>query len=152
MDALEMLESEHRDIEALLAKVDKAKGTRARHLIQELKDRVDLIEQLEEEYLFTPLRHDEDAKDMVLEGFSAHDLVDRLLGELSELKPDDELWRPKVHLLKENLEHHIREEETQLFPRVRMIWDDDKRRHLYRKMEQLKARIKKARQIGLLPA
>jgi hypothetical protein len=47
MDALEMLESEHRDIEALLAKVDKAKGTRARHLIQELKDRVDLIEQLE---------------------------------------------------------------------------------------------------------
>ena len=90
MDALEMLESEHRDIEALLAKVDKAKGTRARHLIQELKDRVDLIEQLEEE--------------------------------------------------------------TQLFPRVRLIWDDDKRRHLYRKMEQLKARIKKAREVGLLPA
>jgi hemerythrin superfamily protein len=151
LDALEMLESEHTDIRALLLKVEKAKDIRARHLLQDLKDRLELVERLEETYLYSPLRQDEDARDIVLEGFEEHAVVDRLIQELSELKPNDQAWHPKVKVLKENLERHIDEEESVLFPRVRMIWDTDKRRHLYRKMEQLKAQIRKDRELGLLP-
>jgi oligoendopeptidase F len=151
MDALQMLESEHDDIQALLAKLERAKGTRARHLLGELADRLDVLEPLEETYLYALLRQDEDARDIVLEGFQEHALVDKLVHELSVLKPEDEAWRPKVKVLKENVEHHITQEESELFPRVRLIWNDDKLHHLYRKMEQLKAQIKKQRELGLLP-
>jgi hemerythrin superfamily protein len=132
-------------------KLAKAKGTPARHIFQELKDQLDVVERLEDTYLYAQLRHDQDAREIVLEGFEEHALVNKLISELSELTPADKAWHPKVKLLVENLERHISDEETSLFPRVRMIWNSDKLRHLYRKMEQIKARIKKEKQLGLLP-
>jgi hemerythrin-like domain-containing protein len=150
MDALQLLEAEHDDIEALLQKLEKAKATRARHLFQELADQLDLVERLEQTYLYPPLRADPDARELALEHFAEHDLVDRLVAELKTLKPDDQDWQPKVKVLKEELDRHIRAEETELFPRLRLIWDADKLRHAYRKMEQLKAEWKKQKALGSL--
>ena len=150
MDALQLLEAEHDDIEALLQKLEKAKATRARHLFQELADQLDLVERLEQTYLYPPLRADPDARELALEHFAEHDLVDRLVAELKTLKPDDQDWHPKVKVLKEELDRHIRAEETELFPRLRLIWDADKLRHTYRKMEQLKAEWKTEKALGIL--
>ena len=66
---------------------------------------------------------------------------------LESVKPDDPIWRSKVHVLTLALEHHVPEEETQLFPKVRPIWDSDKLRNLYRKMESFKAQWKKDRDL-----
>jgi hypothetical protein len=62
----------------------------------------------------------------VLTGAEQHHLIDALFQELPQLRPDNPAWEPKV----------------------RLIWDTDKLRHPYRKMEQLKAQRKKEKELG----
>jgi hemerythrin superfamily protein len=147
MDALQLLESEHDDLEALVAKLEQARGAEARHLFTAVKDQYELIKALEGTYLYPQLRDDDLARDIVLEGSVEHSVIDTLLDELSQVKPDDPLWQPKVHVLTLALEHHVPEEETQLFPKVRLIWDSDKLRSLYHKMESFKAEWKRDRDL-----
>jgi hemerythrin superfamily protein len=147
MDSLELLESEHDDLEALVAKLEKARGASARHLFTAVKDQHELIEALEETYLYPSLRDDDLARDIVLEGAEEHRLLDTLLQQLSQLNPDDPTWQPKVHVLKVDLEHHLGEEEAELFPKVRLVLDADKLQHLYRKMESFKAEWKKDKEL-----
>jgi hemerythrin superfamily protein len=53
-------------------------------------------------------------------------------------------WQPKVKVLQENTEHHIEEEEGELFPKVRKIWNAAKREQVGGQMEEMKERQKKA--------
>jgi hypothetical protein len=145
MDALQLLESEYDDLEALVFRLEKAKGTEARHLFAVLRDQYEMIKALEGTYLYAPLSNEDLARDIVLEGYAEKGVMDTLFQDLSRVKPDDPLWQPKVHLLKEAVEHHVPEEKTSLFPKVRLIWDSDKLRHLYRTMESFKAKWKKDR-------
>jgi hypothetical protein len=148
MDALQLLESEHDDLEALVARLEKAKGAEARHLFTALRDQYEMIKALEGTYLYAPLRHEDLARDVVLECFAEHSAIDTLFQELSRAKPDDPLWQPKVHMLKEAVDHHVPEEEANLFPKVRLIWDSDKLRHVYRTMESFRAKWKKDRELA----
>jgi hemerythrin superfamily protein len=147
MDALELLENEHDDVQALIVQLAKKHGTEARKVFAELNERIRLHDHLEEEVFYPPLRQEEITREIVLEGTEEHHLVHILLDELSLLLPEDEAWTPKVILLKDLLDKHIRREETDLFPRVRTLWDEDTSRHLGRKMQQLMARWRKDRQV-----
>ena len=69
--------------------------------------------------------------------------MDVLIEELSALKPSDETFAPKMTVLQENTEHHIEEEEGELFPKVRKIWDSAKRQEVGRKMEAMKEQLMK---------
>jgi hemerythrin superfamily protein len=71
----------------------------------------------------------------VLESYQEHHVMDLLIQEIGQLKPDDEAFEPKVKVLQENTEHHIEEEEKELFPMVRKIWDVDKREQVGRAMQ-----------------
>jgi hemerythrin-like domain-containing protein len=64
--------------------------------------------------------------------------MDLLIKEISALKLSDEAFHPKLTVLQENTEHHIEEEEKELFPKVRKIWDVDKRKDVGAKMEAMK--------------
>jgi hemerythrin superfamily protein len=143
MDALVMLEEEHDDLKALLTKLARADGAPARHLFVGVKTLLALHEELEQTYFYPQLRQDEAARELALEAYEEHHVIDLVVVEISELKPKDEAWSPKVKVLKELVERHIDEEEQLLFPRVQDIWDSDKRRHVGRWMEELKARRKK---------
>jgi hemerythrin superfamily protein len=70
--------------------------------------------------------------------------MDLLIEEISALEPSAEEWAPKIKVLQENTEHHIEEEEGELFPKVRKIWDTAKREQVGRQMEEMKERQKKA--------
>ena len=59
------------------------------------------------------------AVDIVLEGYQEHHVVDLLMGELDTTPFDDETWSAKAKVMKENIEHHIEEEEGEWFPKVR---------------------------------
>ena len=135
-----MLEDEHDDMRAMLAHLLKAHGQAARHQFDEFSELLRLHEELEQAYFYPQLRQDEAARDIALESYEEHHLMDVLVDELAGLRPDDEQWMPKIRVLNELADHHMEQEEHTLFPRVRAIWDDDKRRHVGRHMEQLKAR------------
>jgi hemerythrin superfamily protein len=138
MDCLKLLSDEHDEVKKLFRQLDKAEGQKAAQLWAEISMKLTLHEELEETHFYPQLRKDERAKEIVLEAYQEHHVMDVLIEEINALKPDDEEFHPKVTVLQENTEHHIEEEEGELFPKVRKIWDNEKRQEVGRKMEEMK--------------
>lgn len=142
MDALQFLKDEHDEAKAVFSKLEKAKGAEASRLWEQLSSMLSLHEELEETYFYPRLREASSTEDLVLEGYQEHHVMDVLIDEIGSLKPSDEAWEPKIKVLQENTEHHIEEEESELFPKVRKIWDADMRKRVGEEMEMAKAQRK----------
>ena len=125
MDALTLLEQDHAVVKKILAEGDetteRAEKTRA-ELFARLKSELEIHERIEEEVLYPALRANPKSKEIALEGYEEHHVVDEILAELEMTPTTDEHWGAKFTVAKENLEHHIEEEETEMFPKARKIF------------------------------
>jgi len=142
-DAIQMLEREHRRFEELLKQgeetTDRAKKTR-HELLATLGAELTAHELLEEKVLYPALESHPEAREVVLEGFAEHHVADLLLGELREVATDDEQWGAKFKVLKENIEHHIQEEEGEMFRTARGVFSHEEMQELAARMRGLKRR------------
>jgi hemerythrin superfamily protein len=138
MDVLTFLKHDHDEVKAVFKQLEKAEGKRAEQLWQQLRDMLTLHETMEETYFYPRLKEDKRAKDLILESYQEHHVLDVLIGEISQFGPSDEQWQPKIKVLQENTEHHISEEEDELFPKVRKIWDSSLREEVGKLMQQMK--------------
>jgi hemerythrin-like domain-containing protein len=126
MNALEMLTADHRRVERLL---DELEGTTTRAVktrteaFGRLERDLVVHETIEEEIFYPALREHPKARELVIEAYVEHDVVDRLLGELASLSVEAEDWGPKAKVMIENLRHHIEEEENELFKQARAVFD-----------------------------
>jgi hemerythrin superfamily protein len=145
MDVLTLLKNDHDDVKQLFKQIEQAEGSDARQLWEEISSKLSLHEELEETLLYPTLKKEEAAKDLILESYQEHHVLDVLMGEINALKPSDEAWQPKIKVLQENAEHHIEEEEGELFPKVRKIWNTNKRQEVGRQMQQMKGERQKQR-------
>jgi len=147
MNAITMLERDHVKVKALLARLDsttpRATVTR-RDLFNRIKADLTVHETIEEEIFYPALRSHPRAKDIVLEGIEEHNVVDNLLGELSDLSPRHETWGAKATVMRENVEHHIEDEETDMFPQARRIFDRTELAELGKRMAARKVTAKAA--------
>jgi len=98
-------------------------------------------EVLEEEILYPALKEHDKAKDLALEGYEEHHVVDTIMGEMRDVSVEDETWTAKFSVMKENIEHHIEEEEGEMFPKAREIFSADE---LEEMGERMAARRKEA--------
>ena len=144
MDCLELLKEQHDEAKNLFKKLEKAEGASAQRLFDQLKQMLTLHEELEETYFYPELKKAETTEELILEGYQEHHVMDLLIEEISRLKPSAEEWQPKITVLQENTEHHIEEEEGELFPKVRKIWDAKRREEVGKKMQAMKAERQKA--------
>jgi len=138
MDCLTLLKNDHDEVKKLFAQLEKADGKNAQKLWSEISTKLQLHEDLEETLFYPRLRKDERAKDLILEAYQEHHVMDVLTEEINALKPSDEAFQPKVTVLRENTEHHIEEEEGELFPKVRKIWDTRERQEVGSAMQEMK--------------
>ena len=145
MDCLELLKKQHDDAKQAFKQLEEAEGSKAQQLWTELKTKLTMHEKLEETHLYPALKKEKAAEEIVLEAYQEHHVMDVLIEEISGLKPKDTEFHPKLTVLQENTEHHIEEEEGELFPKVRKIWDSQKRQEVGRKMEQLKDELSAGR-------
>lgn len=140
-DAIELLEAEHRQFEALLAKgeetTERARKTR-RTLLKTLTDALNAHELMEEKVLYPALQSHPQARDIVLEGYEEHHVADLIVKELHGVATDDEAWGAKFKVLKENIEHHIEEEEGEMFRSARGIFSRDELRELAERMRAVR--------------
>ncbi|HEU5356276.1 MAG TPA: hemerythrin domain-containing protein [Actinocrinis sp.] len=124
MDAIVLLKNDHKTVEKLFKQFEKlakqgspdpkAKADLVAEMIQELTTHTFI-----EESVFYPAAKAAGPKDEVLESVEEHHLVVWLLSELGGLDPADESYDAKVRVLMENVRHHVKEEEEELFPDVR---------------------------------
>ena len=138
MDVLTLLKEDHADVKDLFKRIEHAKGSRAREIWDEISTKLTLHEELEETHFYPKLKEEEGARDIVLESYQEHHVLDLLIDEINTLAPDDEAWEPKVKVLQENVEHHIEEEEGELFPKVRKIWNTNRRTEIGETMLRMK--------------
>ena len=140
-DPIAMLERDHRRLEELFEKGEKttARSGRSRKaLLATLKAELQAHELVEEKVLYPALKPHGEARDIVLEGYQEHHVADILVRELERLSPDDERWGAKFKVLKENIEHHIEEEEGDMFRTARVVLGRDRLEAIGRRMEALK--------------
>jgi hypothetical protein len=140
-DALELLEREHRRFEELLAQgeatTERGAETR-RRLLDTLAAELDAHELMEEKVLYPALQSHPEARDIVLEAYEEHHVADVIVRELRAVAADDEQWGAKFKVLKENIHHHIEEEEGEMFRAARGLLSRDQLRDLAREMVALK--------------
>jgi len=146
MDALSLLRDDHGKVKKLLAELEKTteRGVKTRtELFATIKGELAVHETIEEEIFYPELKAHPKAKDIVLEGFEEHHVVDVLMGELEAMDVDDENWGAKAIVMKENIEHHIEEEEGEMFKTARQVFDRYELEALGRRMEQRKRSAQK---------
>jgi hemerythrin-like domain-containing protein len=120
--------------------------TRA-ELFATIKGELTIHEVIEEEIFYPALKDHPKAKDIVLEGYQEHHVVDLLMGELEDLDVSDETWGPKALVMKENIEHHIEEEEGEMFPKARQVFDRQELEELGARMAERK--VSAQRELGV---
>jgi hemerythrin superfamily protein len=139
MNAIELLEGQHREVEGLFEKFESA-GENARKtkekLCREISDKLAVHAGIEEK-LFYPEAKNEDTEDILRESVEEHLAVKRVLADLLETEVTDEQFDARMKVLKEQIEHHVEEEEEELFPKVRKAMAEDELEDLGSRMEEL---------------
>jgi hemerythrin-like domain-containing protein len=126
MDAIAMLKADHEKVKELLAELETTteRGAKTRaELFATIKGELTVHETIEEEIFYPALKEHPKAKELVLEAYEEHHVVDTAMAELEGLDVSDETWGAKATVMKENVEHHIEEEESEMFKQARQVFD-----------------------------
>jgi hemerythrin superfamily protein len=118
MDFTRLLEADHRQVEDLFDKIEKAGGEQRRPLIDELTDALQAHMQLEEQVLY-PAMGPVTGEEAVLEANTEHDLARKILADVLALAPDEPGFGAALDAAKAGISHHVREEEGEIFPKLR---------------------------------
>ena len=127
MDAIKLLTQDHRTVERLFKTYERA-GERADKQKQKVVDQVirelSIHASIEEQLLYPAARKLSEKVDaQVLEALEEHHVAKATLAELEKMSPKDERFDAKMTVLMENVRHHVKEEEEELFPELRKRMD-----------------------------
>jgi hemerythrin-like domain-containing protein len=142
LDAIAYLEKDHRRFEDLLKQGQETTEravTGRTDLLNTLTALLNVHELIEEKVLYPALKAHPEAKDIVLEGYQEHHVADLIVKELQALPKDDEKWGAKFKVLKESIEHHIKEEEGEMFRTARGLFSRDELQQMGARMARMRA-------------
>jgi hemerythrin HHE cation binding domain-containing protein len=142
-DAITLLEIDHRRLENLLEQGEETteRAIKGRtELLNTLTAELNAHELIEEKLLYPALKEHPQAKDIVLEGYQEHHVADVIVRELHQVGKGDERWGAKFKVLKENIEHHIKEEEGEMFRTARAVLSREQLQNLGARMTTMKAK------------
>jgi hemerythrin superfamily protein len=142
-DAIDVLTSDHDAVDELFKKFDEL-GERAHKSKQEVV--ADICRELtihaaiEEEIFYPRVRAaGKELKNEVLEGVEEHKHIKEGVAELETMSAEDETFDAKVKVLKEQVEHHVKEEEDEMFPEVRKALGEEELARLGEQLTEAKA-------------
>jgi hemerythrin superfamily protein len=110
-DAVAMLKADHRKVEGLFKKAEKAKGSAKEKLVEQICNELIIHTMLEEEIFYPACRSEDVEEDMMDEAQVEHDGAKVLINDLLEASADSEMYDAKVTVLSEYIKHHVKEEE-----------------------------------------
>lgn len=150
MNAIELLKTDHEKVKGILNQLsestDRALKKRA-ELLDKLELEITIHTQLEEQILYPAFKDagGKEQDEMYYEAKEEHRTVDSLvLPDLKSTDPSTPEFAGRVKVVKELLEHHIEEEETEMFPQAKKLLGNAKLEELGKEMEVMKASLKKS--------
>ena len=142
MNAFALLKADHEKVAGILETIEDTteRAVKGRdEQFARLKAELDIHAIIEEEILYPVLKDTKEAREITLEAYEEHRLVKQLLAELEAEPKDTEEWTAKFSVLKENIEHHVEEEEGEMFKKARVALSEEE-------IETLGDRLQKAKQ------
>lgn len=126
MDIFDNITHEHAELKGLMEKLEDNKKPVSQNAITFYTFAVKLISHAKAEYitLYTRLTDDDKTEDSAMQADHEHVLVERILQDLMATNMNSEIWSAKLAILKENLVHHMEEEEKNLFSEAKEVLSD----------------------------
>jgi hemerythrin superfamily protein len=122
-DAISLLKSDHREVEALFTQFESASSSaRKRAIVQKICDALTVHVTIEEEIFYPQARATlkKAGEDLLDEAEVEHEGIKWKIEQLKKGKPEDDLYDAEVTVLQEYVRHHVKEEERWLFPKLRL--------------------------------
>lgn len=148
MDAISLLKNDHRKVEKIFSQIEKGTGNREQ-LFNELATELTVHAEIEEKLFYPAVKNARQTHDLVLESFEEHKQVKMVLADLAKADKKTEHWLAGLKVLMEDVQHHVGEEENELFPKVKdKVLSEQELKDLGNRMEEMKmqqlAAVKKA--------
>ncbi len=140
MDAFELLKADHEKVNGLFNELEAAARKAKLSVFNQIKSELELHTHIEETIFYPALEKPEETHDLTLEAYEEHKMVKTLLSELSRARTANDEWQAKAKVLRENVEHHVDEEENELFDKAGDALSDEQIEELGQLMEAEKAR------------
>jgi len=140
MNAIELLMQDHKEASGMMDQLETAdKGDReARNVFLRLNEALTMHTQIEEQIFYPALKNFDETKDLVPEAFEEHQEVKDILEEMTSLNPGDDEFMDKLTELRDSVEHHVEEEESEMFPKAEKVLGQSRLQELGRQMQQMK--------------
>jgi len=141
MDATTLLTAQHKEVDSLFSQYEKVTTSLEKlSLYRQIADNL-AAHMVIEEKLFYPAVFVGELKGKLTEGLEEHLASKRLLADLIQMSPDNEQYDAKVKVLQEQIEHHVHEEQDEIFPMVRELMPKREREALGEAMEAMFNRL-----------
>jgi hypothetical protein len=144
MDAIQLLQDDHEKMKKLLTELEgttERSPAKRERLFTKAREELTVHEAIEEEIFYPALKEHPKAKQLVLEAYEEHGVVDMVMAEIEGVPFDDETWAAKFTVMKENIEHHIEEEEKEMFKQARDVFGKEELSELGRRMTARKEQL-----------
>lgn len=146
MNAVELLKADHDVVRKLFQDVKESEDSKHPSIFKKIKAELDVHAHIEETIFYPKLKEDGDKElaDIVLEGIEEHRQMKMFLKQIAALSDDSEQFEPKLKVLMEDTDHHVKEEEDKMFPLVKEQFESDVLNRLGDKMVKEKENFNKA--------
>ena len=147
MDPFELLKTDHQKVSTLFEQIGSASGDAKMRIFRQLKQELDIHTHIEETIFYPALEREKQTREITLEAYEEHRVVKDLLAQLDAAASADDGWDARLSVLKENVEHHVEEEEGELFDKASDVLTGGQADELGDQMQ-----AEKTRQLGDVPA
>ena len=148
MDPFKLLKADHRNVATLFEELEAARGAAKLRVFEQIKTELELHTHIEEKIFYPALEKPEETHDLTLEAYEEHAVVKTLLKELGRAKTANEEWEAQAKVLQENVEHHVEEEENELFPKADNALSEEDLADLGERMQEEKSRKQRSASKG----
>jgi iron-sulfur cluster repair protein YtfE (RIC family) len=124
----------------LFDQLESSSGKAKLQVFEQIKTELELHTHIEETIFYPALEEPEETHDLTLEAYEEHAVVKTLLKELSRARTANDEWEAQAKVLQENVEHHVEEEENELFPKADSALSDEELADLTERMIAEKSR------------
>ena len=142
MNALELLKQDHQKVKGLFQEIRKSSDrSKQKELFDKIDTELEMHTHIEETIFYPAIGEQEKLKDMVAEALEEHQQAKELLQQLEELRADNHDFGSNLQRLMEAVEHHVEEEEGEMFPKIREVFDEDELEQLCEELESAKGTV-----------
>src|ERR1700704_6813855 len=139
MDAIELLKQDHKKVEKIFTDMEKEENRKK--LFPELDRELSVHAEIEEKIFYPAAKEAEPTRDLVLESIEEHKQIKMVLADLEKTDMRTAEWAADLKVLKEDVMHHVGEEENDLFPKVKTILSKEQLEDLGSRMEAMKMQL-----------